>query len=60
MTTADSSLAPRCGPAWRTPAVVFALGLAAWWLLPDQLGLVTRIAFTALFVLSLDLVVGVA
>ena len=60
MTTADSSLAPRCGPAWRTPAVVFALGLAAWWLLPDQLGLVTRIAFTALFVRSLDLVVGVA
>jgi branched-chain amino acid transport system permease protein len=60
MTTENSSSAPRCDPAWRVPAVVLALGLAAWWLLPDHLGLLTRIGFTALLVLSLDLVVGVA
>ena len=47
-------------PPWRAPLIVLALGLVAWWALPDQLGLLTRIAITALFVLSLDLVVGVA
>lgn len=51
---------PRCSPPWRSAGAMLALGIAAWWLLPDQLGLLTRIAFTALFVLSLDLVVGVA
>ena len=40
--------------------IVLAIGIAAWWLLPDQLGLLTRIAITALLVLSLDLVVGIA
>jgi branched-chain amino acid transport system permease protein len=55
----DSS-APRVAPAWRSPLVVLAIGLIAWWVLPDQLGLLTRIAITALFVLSLDLVVGIA
>jgi branched-chain amino acid transport system permease protein len=55
-----SSSAARCAPAWRSPLIVLAIGLLAWWALPDQLGLVTRIAITALFVLSLDLVVGVA
>jgi len=52
--------APRCAPAWRAPLVVLALGAAACALLPDQLGLMTRIFITALLVLSLDLVVGVA
>lgn len=52
--------APRCRPAWRGPVVVLAIGLAAGFLLPEQLGLVTRIATIALFVLSLDLVVGIA
>lgn len=52
--------APKVAPAWRAPLIVLALGLAAWWALPDQLGLLTRIAITALFVLSLDLVVGIA
>lgn len=52
--------APRCAPAWRAPLIVAALGLMWWWLLPDQLGLLTTLAFTALMVLSLDLVVGVA
>ena len=56
----SSSMAPRCAPAWRAPALVGLLGLAWFWLLPDQLGLLTRVAFTALMVLSLDLVVGVA
>ena len=55
----DSS-APRVAPAWRAPLVVIAIGSIAWWALPDQLGLLTRIAITALFVLSLDLVVGIA
>jgi len=40
--------------------ILLVIGLLAWWALPDQLGLVTRIAITALFVLSLDLVVGIA
>ena len=54
------STAPRVQPAWRTPAIVLVLGLLAWWALPEQLGLLTRIAITGLFVLSLDLVVGIA
>lgn len=57
--SADSS-APRVAPAWRAPLLVLAIGLIAWWALPEQLGLLTRIAITALFVLSLDLVVGIA
>lgn len=51
---------PRCAAPWQLPAVVAAVGVAAWWLMPDQLGLLTRIAYTALLVVSLDLVVGVA
>lgn len=57
--SADSQ-APRMAPPWRLPLIVLALGLVAWWALPEQLGLLTRIAITALFVLSLDLVVGIA
>jgi branched-chain amino acid transport system permease protein len=45
---------------WRQPLLVAVLGLAAWVALPDQLGLLTRIFTTALLVLSLDLVVGIA
>jgi branched-chain amino acid transport system permease protein len=52
--------APRCAPAWRAPLLLLAVGGAACVLMPDQLGLLTRIFITALFVLSLDLVVGVA
>lgn len=37
-----------------------ALGLAAFWLFPDDLGLMTRILTAALYVLSLDLVLGYA
>ncbi|WP_298825720.1 branched-chain amino acid ABC transporter permease [uncultured Piscinibacter sp.] len=59
MSTTDTQ-APRVAPPWRAPLVVLALGLVAWWALPEQLGLLTRIAVTALFVLSLDLVVGIA
>ena len=50
----------RCAPPWRAPLILLVLGLAACWALPDQLGLLTRIAITALLVLSLDLVVGIA
>lgn len=57
---ATDSQAPRMAPPWRAPLVLLAIGLAAGWALPDQLGLLTRIAITALFVLSLDLVVGIA
>ncbi len=55
-----STFAPRCAPAWRLPLITLVIGVAAWWLMPEQLGLLTRIAFMALLVLSLDLVVGVA
>jgi len=47
-------------PPWRGPLVVAVLGLLWFWLLPDYLGLLARLSFTALFVLSLDLVVGIA
>lgn len=52
--------APRCAPSWRAPLATLALGLAACLALPDQLGLLNRIFIVGLFVLSLDLVVGVA
>jgi branched-chain amino acid transport system permease protein len=60
MSAANDTTAPRCAPPWRSPLLLLALGLMAWWALPDQLGLLTRVAITALFVLSLDLVVGIA
>lgn len=56
----SQAAAARCTAPWRAPLVVLVLGLAAWFLLPDQLGLLTRVAIAALLVLSLDLVVGVA
>ena len=43
---------------WIGIPLVAAVGLAAYWLLPDDLALLTRIAASALFVLSLDLVLG--
>lgn len=52
--------APRCAPPWRAPLLLLVAGLAACAAFPDQLGLITRIFITGLFVLSLDLVVGVA
>ena len=57
---AELAAAPRCAPPWRLPLLTLGLGLAACALLPDQLGLMTRIFTVALLVLSLDLVVGVA
>jgi len=45
---------------WRLPLVVAVAGVAAWFAVPDQLGLLTRLFTTALLVLSLDLVVGIA
>jgi branched-chain amino acid transport system permease protein len=54
------SLRPKCAPPWRAPLIVLATGALACTLLPDQLGLLTRIFMTALLVLSLDLVVGIA
>lgn len=38
--------------------VLAAAGLAAFWMFPEDLGLLTRMVTTALFVLSLDLVLG--
>ena len=60
MSPGHPSAAPPCTPPWRAPLVVLVLGLVACIALPDQLGLLTRIAISALLVLSLDLVVGVA
>jgi branched-chain amino acid transport system permease protein len=54
------STAARVAPPWRLPVIVAALGVAAWFALPDQLGLLTRLFTSALLVLSLDLVVGIA
>ncbi len=51
-------LAPRRDLDWIAIPLVAAVGLAAFWLLPDDLALLTRIAASALFVLSLDLVLG--
>ena len=60
MSTVTTLSVPRCTPPWRSPLIVLVLGLLAWVLFPDQLGLLTDIAIMALFVLSLDLVVGIA
>jgi len=60
MNAVTEAAAARCAPAWRAPLIVLAVGLVAWGAWPDQLGLLTRLAITALVVLSLDLVVGVA
>ncbi|BAI75882.1 inner-membrane translocator (plasmid) [Azospirillum sp. B510] len=43
---------------WIGVPLIAAAGLAAYWLLPEDLALLTRIAASALFVLSLDLVLG--
>lgn len=59
-TPAQPAAAPRCAPPWRAPLLLLVAGLAACGLFPDQLGLITRIFITGLFVLSLDLVVGIA
>ena len=47
-------------PPWRLPLATIAAAFVASLLWPDQLGLVGRIATTALLVLSLDLLVGYA
>lgn len=52
--------APLRGAAWRHCALIAAAGAAAFFAFPDQLGLLSRIAIMALFVLSLDLLVGYA
>ena len=57
---AEEPAAISCAPAWRAPLVLLALGLTACWLLPDQLGLLSTIFISALLVMSLDLIVGVA
>jgi branched-chain amino acid transport system permease protein len=58
--TTSAQPAASMPPAWRLPLLVLLVGALAWFGLPEQLGLVLRIAITALLVLSLDLVVGVA
>lgn len=59
-TQTHPAVAAACAPAWRASLIVAVLGLMWFWFMPDQLGLLTRLAFTALLVLSLDLVVGYA
>lgn len=58
-TPAPDGAAP-CAPAWRAPLVLLVLGVAACLLFPDKQGLLTRMFIIGLFVLSLDLVVGIA
>jgi branched-chain amino acid transport system permease protein len=57
-TPLGTPLAARRDLGWIGIPLVAAVGLAAFWLLPDDLALLTRIAASALFVLSLDLVLG--
>jgi branched-chain amino acid transport system permease protein len=46
---------------WRVPEYVFwCIPVAAWFLFPDDLALLSQIAITALFALSLDLILGYA
>lgn len=52
--------AVRQRPAWRLSVAVALASVLCWFVLPDQLALLTRIAAMALLVLSLDLVVGYA
>lgn len=47
-------------PAWRLPLIVALVCAVAYVALPEQLGLLNRIAVMALLVLSVDLVVGYA
>lgn len=62
--TRSDSMTRRIPPAgrrildWVGIPLVAAAGLAAYWVFPEDLGLLTRIAAAALFVLSLDLVLG--
>lgn len=51
---------PSAQPPWLHCAVILVVGLIGYFLLPDQLALMARVAIVALFVLSLDLVVGYA
>ena len=59
-TSAVMVKAPTCPPAWRAPLILAVLGGLWWVMFPEQLGLLTRLAYIALLVVSLDLVVGVA
>ncbi len=60
-TTADRVLKKtRRDLGWIGVPVTALAGLAGYWLFPEDLGLLTRIAATALYVLSLDLVLGYA
>lgn len=52
--------AVRQPPSWRLSLIVAAVCALAYVALPDQLGLLTRMAIMALLVLSVDLVVGYA
>jgi branched-chain amino acid transport system permease protein len=44
----------------RLPFITLIVGLLGFFALPDQAGLMTKVIVSALFVLSLDLVVGIA
>jgi len=46
--------------AWKHCAVIALLGVVAWFVFPNQLSLLARIAIMAILVISLDLVVGYA
>ena len=51
----------RAGARWKPAEIVFwLLPVAAWLLFPDNLSLLSQIAITALFAMSLDLILGYA
>lgn len=57
-TAAPAAGRPRFDGGALAAPIIAVGGLACFWLFPDDLGLLTRIAATALYVLSLDLVLG--
>lgn len=60
MTQESLIQAKKTAPAWRGSLIIALLGLVWWYFLPDQLGLLVKVAYTCLLVISLDLIVGVA
>ncbi|MDR2155784.1 MAG: branched-chain amino acid ABC transporter permease [Burkholderiaceae bacterium] len=70
MTSAPNSTAPaadfdagrlRDAARWRLPEYLFwCVPVLAWFVFPDDLALLSQIAITALFALSLDLILGYA
>lgn len=58
MTALETSCGVRHGAAWKHCLAITLVAVLAWFLFPNQLPFLSRIAIMAILVLSLDLVVG--